>query len=150
MNNLFLLAAVAGLMAGLTFEVASVKVNKTGGLPGLRPEPARFTATNMTVKSLLMIAYKVREDQINGGPSWLDNERYDIAAKCEKASSQDEQRQMLQSLLIERFKLRFRQTTKDIGGFELVLAKNGPKVRSAKEGEPSFRRFGLGRLAKLI
>jgi len=146
------LAAVAALAQTRpaptpTFEVASVKLSKTGGMPGLHPEPARFAATNMTLKSLLMTAYSIREDQITGGPNWLDSDRYDIAAKCERISNLDDQKQMLRALLIDRFKLRIRQTSKNVPGFDLIVAKNGPKLRTAKEGEPSFRRFGLGRLA---
>ena len=131
----------------LAFEVATVKVNRSGkDWPAIHPEPGRVIATNMTLKSLLAAAYLLREDLISGGPGWLDTERYDINAKCENVSSQDQQRQMLRTLLLERFQLQLREVARDVPEYELVVAKNGPKLRLAKPGEASFRRFGKGRL----
>src|SRR5947209_13837484 len=67
----------------LAFDVASVKPNQSGD-----NVPSRFatshgdiTAINVTLKFLIMNAYAVRDDQISGGPNWLNFERYDIVAK---------------------------------------------------------------------
>jgi uncharacterized protein (TIGR03435 family) len=38
---------------------------------------------------------------------------------------------MLQSLLAERFKLRFHCEKKDLSGFALLVAKNGPKLKAS-------------------
>src|SRR5207244_3445464 len=74
------------------FEVASVKpaappeigrfrVGMNGG-PGTA-DPGQITYSNVTLKNVLMNAYGVKGYQISG-PSWLDSERYDIAAKIPK------------------------------------------------------------------
>lgn len=140
-----MILAVALLLA--QFEVASVKANHAGkDFPAMHSDPGRFTATNMTVKALLAVAYGIRQDQISGGPAWTDSEGYDIAAKAEHAVGREEQQRMLQALLTDRFKLKIRRDTKDVGAYELVVAKSGPKLHRAKEGEKSFRRFGLGKL----
>ncbi len=148
--GLLVMAACIGVAAPQgprAFEVATVKLNKSAqDWPGIHSDPARLAATNMTLKALLATAYLVREDQISGGPGWIDSDRYDIVGKSERATNGDEQRQMLRTLLTERFKLRLRQTSKEIEGFDLVVAKNGPKLKPGKEGAPSRRRFGKGRL----
>src|SRR5438874_4890438 len=42
---------------------------------------------------------------------------------------------MLQSLLIDRFKMVVHRVTKDVDGYALAVAKNGSKLQEAKEGE---------------
>jgi uncharacterized protein (TIGR03435 family) len=44
---------------------------------------------------------------------------------------------MLQSMLADRFKLQFRWETREFPAYDLVVDKNGPKVRPLKEGESS-------------
>lgn len=75
----------------------------------------RFVASNTTLKRLLVYAYGTQEQpllpvyQIAGGPSWFDDDRYDIQARWpdDAENVKDEQvRQMVQSLLEERFQLK--------------------------------------------
>src|SRR5688572_25046117 len=66
-----------------TFEVASVKLNKSGdgngNLRGLGSD--RVVATNMPVRPMITFAYGVAGYQVIGGPGWLTTDRYDINAK---------------------------------------------------------------------
>ena len=68
------------------FEVASVKRN-TIAPPGRMTFKAlpggRLTAENMPLRLLIERAYGLRSFQVSGGPSWIDSERYDIAAKTD-------------------------------------------------------------------
>lgn len=57
-----------------------------------------------------------------GGPSWIENERFDIDAKADRVRPQRELEQMLQVLLEERFALRVRRETRSVDGFALVRA----------------------------
>jgi uncharacterized protein (TIGR03435 family) len=117
-----------------SFEVASVKSNKGGAGPMMaaRMLPGRFEATNIPVRMLLLQAYRVPSYQMQGGPGWLDQERFDIAAKAPDGSAPDQMMLMIRSLLIERFKLVAHRETKDSQVYALVLARSdgklGPKL----------------------
>src|SRR5262249_8600451 len=89
------------------FDAASVKVNVMGsrGYPGLAPGGKRFTATNLPLTALVMLAYDTTPRQISGVPRFLDQEGYDIEATCERPMTKVQALRMLQTLLAERFKL---------------------------------------------
>ena len=68
-----------------TFEVASVKPNKSGErMIRISNTPGRFAATNVTAKMLIEFAYNIKDPQLSGGPSWLDSARFDIDAKADE------------------------------------------------------------------
>ena len=52
------------------FEVASIKLNKSGDLRiMIRPAPGgRFTATNIPLQFLITFAYGIKDFQITGAP----------------------------------------------------------------------------------
>ena len=114
------------------FDVASIKLNQTGG-ESRRAAAAPggvFTATNATLKLLISRAYGVPEAQIEGGPGWIETETYDIAAKADTPleMSREALRPCLQSLLAGRFRLAIHRETKQGSVYSLVVAKNGPKL----------------------
>jgi uncharacterized protein (TIGR03435 family) len=123
----------------LTFEVASVKqsppVPPTGGVyfgparggPGTA-DPGQITWSYPTLKTLLMNAYDVKNYQING-PAWLDTERYDIVAKVPAGATKEQVNVMWQSLLAERFGVKLHHEPKEFQVEELVIAKDGPKLK---------------------
>ncbi len=94
----------------------------------------RFTATNMPLGGLLLIAYNITVRQLTGSDAVLSgkafSEKYDIAAKAEHAVRPDVMLRMLQALLAERFKLVVRQETREVPVYALVLAKGGPAALS--------------------
>jgi len=128
-----------------SFEVASIKPNHSAGsFISMRMAPGgRFTANNITAKQLIENAYDIRGFQISGGPKWLDSTKYDIVAKAADSPQKDENtlsesernllvnrnRQRLQSLLASRFNLQCHSTTKEGTVYELLVAKNGPKLQ---------------------
>src|SRR5476649_2311622 len=68
------------------FEAASVKPNKAGGPFGIGFQPGgRFNATNVTLRMLIAAAYGTPQPlptfEILGGSSWIDADRFDVAAK---------------------------------------------------------------------
>jgi Protein of unknown function (DUF3738) len=66
------------------FEVVSIKPNKSGdALVGIQSTTDGFTATNYTLQKLIRVAYGVQDDQISGGPNWLNSLRYDVDAKMD-------------------------------------------------------------------
>lgn len=73
---------------------------------------------------------------IEGGPSWMDSDRYQINAKSENPTSLDIMRgPMLQKLLADRFKLRVHREPRPAEGYVLTVVRGGPKLKPFKEGE---------------
>lgn len=70
------------------FEIASVKPsnrNPTGPLgaaPMVLPALGRLTATNATLRLLVVTAYQKQPFQVVGGPAWQNTNRFDVNAKA--------------------------------------------------------------------
>jgi|SRR5579872_2637746 len=117
------------------FEVASIKRNTSGDAGSyFRPSAGRFSTTNVTLKNLLTYAFRVRDFQISGGPSWINSERYDIEAKADSNPTPEQMERMLQGLLADRFTLKVHRETEELPIYVLTVAKNGLKIQPAKEG----------------
>jgi uncharacterized protein (TIGR03435 family) len=127
------------------FEVVSIKPNKSAsGMVRTMFKPDGYAATNVSLNMLIQAAYGIKEDQISGAPSWADSARYDIDAKVAGPDVPDLQKMknedrgvLLQPLLSERFKLAIHRETKVLPIYELVVAKNGPKLKEATPGDTS-------------
>ena len=97
----------------------------------------RFVASNSTLRSLLAYAYGTKEHplvpvyQIAGGPTWIDADRFDVEGRWpdEAAIVQDVQlRQMVQTLLEDRFQLKAHWQTREMPMYKLTVAKGGLKM----------------------
>jgi uncharacterized protein (TIGR03435 family) len=128
----------------LRFEVASLKPAATqpaNGFYGIRPAPGgqRYEATNCPIRTMIQVAYRVKPEQIVGGPGWLDTDRFDMEAKAEKPSSADELHVMLMNLLVDRLQLKFHQEKKEMAMYALLRGKGDPKLtphEAANAGDP--------------
>jgi uncharacterized protein (TIGR03435 family) len=125
----------------LQFEVASVRENKSGGEatstfpldPGDAYSPAGgiFSATNQSVVTLIIFAYKMKISESFGGlmrslPSWAVTDRFDINARAGSGKpTKEDMRLMMQSLLEDRFKLKVHREKREMPVFGLYLAKPG-------------------------
>jgi uncharacterized protein (TIGR03435 family) len=98
-----------------------------------------FSARNASLKGLIAEAYQVPADQITGGPTWLDTDAFDIAARAGQPAKPEQMRLMLQTLLAERFKLALHRETKQLPIYVLVVAKNGPKFHALKDAPTEQR-----------
>jgi uncharacterized protein (TIGR03435 family) len=122
------------------FEVASIKPSapdQRGTF--IRSAPGgRLNITNMPVKEMITLAWRIQPFQISGSPGWLDSVRFDISAKPEDGSKQSDLPTMFQALLADRFQLKFHRETKELPIYALVVAnkegKLGPKLTESKEG----------------
>ena len=136
------------------FEVASIKPNKSGNPPpGKDPftySPGRFGGTNVTLVDLMIVAYRVRRARLQGGPNWIDSDRFDVVAKAEDTpggTKPTDMLPMIRMLLEDRFKLALHTETKELPVYALVLAgKNPPKLQESKEGERSSNTWDQGRM----
>ena len=147
-------SGVSAQIAGPSFEVASVKPNNSGergSRLGMSPN-GRMTATNVSLKQLILNAYNLRDFQVTGGPNWLDVDRFDISATVGHAiqptpgGPPQELFEMVKNLLADRFKLLAHTETKDVPIYRLLLAradgKLGPKMRAAEVDCEALMRSG--------
>jgi uncharacterized protein (TIGR03435 family) len=131
-------AASAAAEQPTAFEVASVKSRKpvvAEGRTGERIDsvPGSLTIRNASMGACIKWAWWVKDYQISG-PSWLNDERYDIVAKAAGPVGTDELRQMLRTLLAGRFQLQVHRETKELPVYTLVAARSGPKLHNAEPG----------------
>jgi uncharacterized protein (TIGR03435 family) len=120
-----------------SFEAASVRENKGGSLgSGFKSDAGHFAGTNMTLRSLLVSAFAVRDAQIVGGPGWLTTDRFDIVAKAGTSTSDADLKIMLQNLLIERFAIKTHVDTRNLPIYALTRARAdgqlGPSLQKAE------------------
>lgn len=127
----------------LTFEVASVK-------PSAPPDPANplsmvpmvlpgvggsLRATNVPLRVLVRVAYKVEDEQISGGPPWQLSTKFDITAKPEDGAvaTEDAMRERLKALLAERFRLKLHIERREMNVAALMVARSdgalGPNLK---------------------
>jgi uncharacterized protein (TIGR03435 family) len=143
-------AADAQAPKRLQFEVASVKPSP----PDREGSDFRTTAgndlriTNASLSSILVFAFDIREYQLSGGPGWMATQRYDIVGKppqppgggdpvdlktlqrSEENTREQRQREMLRSLLADRFGLIVHRESRENTVYSLEVAKGGAKIKA--------------------
>jgi uncharacterized protein (TIGR03435 family) len=68
--------------------------------------------------------------KIENLPAWSNANAYTIDAKADGPASQETMMgPMLQALLEDRFQLKVRRETKEVPTYDLVVARNGPKLK---------------------
>jgi uncharacterized protein (TIGR03435 family) len=130
----------------LTYDVASIRLIKSddGSLSGQdEPHEAKLSLTGITMKNLISEAYGVSLFDVSGGPGWIKTDHYDVQAKsddsvnaqllklndCDAREAKD---RMLRALLADRMKLTVHRATKEVTGYNLVLAKSGSRLKESK------------------
>jgi uncharacterized protein (TIGR03435 family) len=116
------------------FEVTSIKPNSVGSeMVKLGPPVGdRFTATNVSLKMLVMRAWKVKNFEISGGPGWIDSDRYDVAATAAESNvTEDQFKAMLQALIRDRFKFAVHRESREMPLYALLPVRNGSKLPEA-------------------
>jgi len=132
-------SAAAAWPQAPAFEVASIKpaapMEQGKMRIGFGGDAGRINYTNVTLKDVIARAYGVKPFQVSG-PSWMESERYDITAKIPDGVPGSKVPEMLQSLLIERFKMTVRKENKEQSIYALVIGRNGPKLKASEDGAP--------------
>jgi len=88
----------------------------------------RYILRQATMLDLISAAYGLDNDNVQGGPSWLEQDRYDVIAKAPATTSKDALKLMLQALLAERFNLVVHTGSKPMPAYALIVAKDKPKM----------------------
>jgi len=113
MRTMGLLVCVIGLSFGQsssrpTFDVSAVRMYPAGstvapGVQGFQKSPDGFRAIHVTLRGCLQWAYSIVDVD---GPAWITDESYDITAKAARPVPDPAMRQMMQTLLEQRFQIR--------------------------------------------
>jgi uncharacterized protein (TIGR03435 family) len=135
------LATISALAQQPKFDIADVHVSRTprwfaqnnGGL--LRN--GRYVNRDATLLQLIETAYGVKEDEVAGGPSWLDTDIFDVVAKVPEGATPATAKLMLQSLLAERFGLVARSEKRPMPRYVLTVGKGGSKLKPAAKSDDS-------------
>jgi uncharacterized protein (TIGR03435 family) len=141
--------------APLTFEVASIKpANPDSPGSQIRLMPGGgLNLTNVSLRTMITMAYDVRDFQVSGGPGWVATDRFDITARAERAAAdgpvdfakmtdvqqktiREQTNERLRALLTDRFQLVVHKEIKEQPIYALLPAKNGPKLQEVKEPGP--------------
>jgi uncharacterized protein (TIGR03435 family) len=143
--------ALASALWAQTFEVASIKPSD----PEARGNTFNFTPgggltiLNSTLRAIIQTAYDVPRFQIEGGPGWMNSERFDVIAKSVAGDRGDfgQTRFKLQVLIAERFLLKVRRETRDMPVLVLAVGKNGAKLQAAAASQtlPAGMHMSCGR-----
>ena len=140
------LAVFAQSAAPPAFDIADVHASPHVANPFMRGgvlRGGRYDVRTATMVYLIRTAYGVDAERVQGGPSWLDIDRFDISAKAPKDATQESAKLMLRTLLAERFQLKVRMDNKPLPVYALSVGKGKPKLKesdpaaySACRGEP--------------
>ncbi|MCU1320641.1 MAG: hypothetical protein JWM43_290 [Acidobacteriaceae bacterium] len=95
----------------------------------------RYTLRQSTLVDMVALAYGVKPEMVQGGPSWLEMQRFDISAKADPQTSDSDSKLMLQSLLAERFKLVMHKGETPMPAFLLTAPGGMTKMKPTAEGE---------------
>jgi len=126
--------------AAATFELADVHLAAKTTTPyftGGRMHGDRYLLHNATMVDMISLAYGIDRDNVLSGPSWLDLDRFDVAAQAPRTASPDDVKLMLQSLLVERFHLVVHNADHPVPSYVLRVDKAGLKMKEADPGEES-------------
>lgn len=126
--------------SALKFQAESVRRSPHVSEPFVQGpilEGDRYMIRQATMANLIGNAYSIDSANLQGGPSWLEYNRYDIDAKTVPATSTADQKLMLQALLAERFHLTVHNGTAPMPAYVLRVAKDKPKLKPAENSSAS-------------
>src|SRR5204863_9485665 len=72
-------------------------------------------------------------DQIVGGPKWIATDRFDIEAKYAGEAAHEVLQVMVRSLLEDRFRLTLHKDKREMPIYNLVIAKEGLKMKQSPD-----------------
>ena len=126
------------------FEVASIRRNIEGGVPRMRVEGGRFVAQNISLRELIVDAYRMQSFQVAGGPEWWQvapgpnraapaSQRpgevtFDVIASIPQNTPAAHVPLMLRVLLADRFKLVVHTEMRDMPVYVLTHARDDKRL----------------------
>ena len=131
------------------FEVVTIKPILSGRSDRRIQIDRQLRATNISLKDLIKFFYDVHEQQIEGGPDWMNTDRFDIVAKpaAEVEISPEQMNTIIRKLIVERFNLTFHREEREMPVYTITVDESGPKMVKGDPngpGDPDFN--GLGNM----
>lgn len=119
----------------------------------------RFDMKNASVLDLVTWAFDKYDYAVLGGPTWIDLDRFDVAAKVDTPpppkpnpdpaaapaapyNPYDATRPILQRTLTERFHMKYHTEQRPMPGYVMTVAKDGLKMTPAKDPDAPFACHG--------
>ncbi len=138
--------SIAALLSGVlfgqaantppAFDLADVHVSPHVTNPYMRGgfrRGGRYDVRTASMVDLISFAYGVEAEKVQGGPSWLDIDRFDIVAKAPVDTTPETVKLMLETLLADRFKLKVHMDSKPMSVFALSLGKGKPRLKESDD-----------------
>jgi bla regulator protein BlaR1 len=119
------------------FEVATVKLNPSGaqGFQLGPPGGGRITIVNVPLRGIIVQSFRTQRNMVFGIPNWAESERYDIVGKGpDPKMTNPEVWEMMRSLLIERFHLKYHVENREMPVYALTVAPRGLKLTLGENG----------------
>lgn len=144
----------------LTWDVVSVKPHReldSGGSMYVRPDGIEIN--NLTLHSLLWGAFDVKsQDQFSGWPEWANSDRFDVQAKLTAEDAERwhklhgeegerQYRQLMRQILEDRFALKTHIERRELPVYELVIAKQGAKLKPASPDSHGLSNYRPGKIS---
>lgn len=144
------LVFVASSASAQSFDVATIRPSN-GAVPFEHNGTTQFAygtlkMHDVTVDTCIQLAYGTTRPLIDG-PASIRDVHYDITAKADPNTSEEQMHLMLRSLLKERFNLAFHLEKKELRVYTLVVAQGGTKSKlhpSAPGGEMHHENSATG------
>ena len=118
-----------------SFVIADVHVSPFTSNPfmhGNSIQGDRYFLTQATMVDLIATAYSVDATNVQGGPAWLERDRYDIRAKVPPKTTPDDIKLMLRALLADRFHLVVKTGSAPMPTYILSAGSGKPKMTESE------------------
>jgi uncharacterized protein (TIGR03435 family) len=143
----------------LTWDVVSIKPHKQlDNSSTMQWTLDGIDFHNTTLNALFLNAFDVRsENQVVGYPAWVSSEHFDIQAKMDAETadmyhrlkgpeSSRQWQSFIRQILDERFGMKFHVEKRELPVYNLVVAKQGLKLKESAHDDTGSSSMGQGKL----
>lgn len=114
------------------FEVASIRPGppdgRLAGQPGPAYTPGRFREEVTSIEGLAFMAFGKKQGFEIECPEWMYKTYFTVNATVPEGATKADLPLMVRHLLEDRFGLKYHHVSRQMAGYELVVAKSGLKI----------------------